>query len=271
MENFSEISQILKSARQRSGLSLPEIQEITKIQLGYLQAIEAGDQQALPNLFYAKMWVRRFAEAVNTNVDDLIDDNQTELKNFNRNRQLSKKAILNHPPKIRDRFLNNLTLIIATSIILIGLIGSWLFFSNRLNNQTTRANSLDDKIQISSKKPSNNLSKSSSTKSKQLSAKLNGPDFEQDTASFVCKDDDDNTIVVQVGSASWVEVLIDDVQMYTGTMAGGSQLEFDFNSSNSNITIHTGNSRETGISFDGELLNFKDGSPIEINNITIDR
>lgn len=268
MENFSEISQILKSARQTAGLSLLEVQEITKIQLIYLQAIEAGDQQALPNLFYAKMWIRRFAEAVNTNVDDLIDDSQTNY----RVRQPSKKAILNSRPKFRDRFLNNFGLIATISIVLIGIVGLWLFFSNRFDSQTTRANSLDDKIQISSKKPTNNNpSKSSSTKSKQLSTKLNGPDFEQDTASFVCKDDEDNAIVVQVGSASWIEVLIDGVQMYTGTMAGGSQLEFDFNSSNSNITIHTGNSRETGISFDGELLNFKDGSPIEINNITIDR
>lgn len=270
VENFSKISQTLKSARIKAGLSLEDVQKITKIKIVYLQAIDDGDPTLISNDFYSKMYIKRYADAVNINIDQLIKLDEIDSA-ISRSNSFSESAILENKPTIVNRVMNNWQLIVIAAVLLIGLL---IFWVNFLNQNSVNDNKTEDTIQISSKEPGStdkNANLSDSNDKKQSATKLIGPEFEQATASFICEDQDDHQIAVQVGSLTWVEVIIDDVPVFAGSMADGSEQTFDLASENSNITIHTGNSRETGISFDGEVLNFKDGSPIEINNITIDR
>ena len=268
MENFSKISQALKSARVSSGLSLDDVQKITKIKPEYLQSIDDSNPKLIQDDFYLKMFVQRYADAVNLDISSLLNNEKAETRT-SRNTAMSETAILNDSSSARYRLFSNLKTIGLVLAILAGLAAFW-FYS--VNDNTNTNKDIEDTIQISSKEPTSSNSKlNDANQEKQLATKLNGPEFEQATASFICEDEVDHKVVIQVGSPTWIEVIIDNVQMFAGMMAGGNEQEFDFGADNTNVTIHTGNSRETGISFDGEVLNFKDGSPIEINNITIDR
>lgn len=59
-----QIGVILREAREEQGLSLDDIQEITKIQKRYLVAIEHDDFHALPGRFYARAFIKEYAQAV---------------------------------------------------------------------------------------------------------------------------------------------------------------------------------------------------------------
>jgi Helix-turn-helix domain/RDD family len=54
----------LRKARMARGLSLTEISRRTRIGVGYLRKIDDGDLQSLPAGFYARAFVRAYAEAV---------------------------------------------------------------------------------------------------------------------------------------------------------------------------------------------------------------
>src|SRR5690625_4891599 len=59
-----QIGDILKEAREEQGLTLDDIQEATKIQKRYLVAIEQDDFHALPGRFYARAFIKEYAQAV---------------------------------------------------------------------------------------------------------------------------------------------------------------------------------------------------------------
>src|SRR5699024_7926827 len=76
-----EIGQLLKEEREAQELSLDEIQEMTKIQKRYLQAIEDNSFNSLPGRFYARAFIKEYALVLNMDADLLVqqfDDNNTE-------------------------------------------------------------------------------------------------------------------------------------------------------------------------------------------------
>lgn len=76
---MSELGEQLKRAREEKQISLDEIQELTKIQKRYLQAIENGDFDKLPGAFYTKAFIKSYAEAVGLNYEALIQEFGHEL------------------------------------------------------------------------------------------------------------------------------------------------------------------------------------------------
>lgn len=68
------IGERLREAREANQLSLDDIQETTKIQKRYLVAIEQEDYHALPGRFYARAFIKEYANAVGLDVEELLSD-----------------------------------------------------------------------------------------------------------------------------------------------------------------------------------------------------
>lgn len=62
---LAEIGQLLREGRQRKGLTLHDVQRATKIRMKYLEAIESGNDEALPPEVYTKGFIRAYANLVN--------------------------------------------------------------------------------------------------------------------------------------------------------------------------------------------------------------
>jgi transcriptional regulator with XRE-family HTH domain len=64
----------LRRIRMGKGLSLTEISRRTRIGVGYLRKIEEGQFKALPPGFYARAFVRAYAEAVGVDADVVLGE-----------------------------------------------------------------------------------------------------------------------------------------------------------------------------------------------------
>jgi len=76
---MSEIGEYLKSERLKKGYSIEDIQEMTKIRTRYIQAIETGNYDILPGKFYARAFIKNYAEVLDLNTNDIISELEREL------------------------------------------------------------------------------------------------------------------------------------------------------------------------------------------------
>ncbi|MFD1850319.1 helix-turn-helix domain-containing protein [Oceanobacillus bengalensis] len=74
-----DIGARLKEERVSKGLSLEELQEITKIQKRYLAAIEEGKLEILPGKFYARAFIKEYANAVGLDPSELLEEHKEEI------------------------------------------------------------------------------------------------------------------------------------------------------------------------------------------------
>jgi cytoskeletal protein RodZ len=75
----TELGNFLKEAREAKGLSLDELQSITKIQKRYLLGIEEGNYSAMPGKFYVRAFIKQYAEAVGLDPDQLFEQYKNDI------------------------------------------------------------------------------------------------------------------------------------------------------------------------------------------------
>lgn len=76
---LSELGLYLKEKREEQGLTLEELQKVTKIQKRYLVAIEEGNYDVLPGAFYARAFVKSYSEALGLDPDEVFHTYGAEL------------------------------------------------------------------------------------------------------------------------------------------------------------------------------------------------
>lgn len=76
---MSDLGQQLKEARLQKGLSLEDVQEMTKIRKRYLEAIEQGDFKVLPGSFYVRAFIKTYAEAVGLDPEALLQNHPKDV------------------------------------------------------------------------------------------------------------------------------------------------------------------------------------------------
>lgn len=76
---MSELGQQLREARLQKGMSLDDVQEMTKIRKRYLEAIEAGDYKVLPGSFYVRAFIKTYAETVGLDPDELLEGHKSDV------------------------------------------------------------------------------------------------------------------------------------------------------------------------------------------------
>ena len=121
---MTELGNILKEAREAKGLSLDELQSITKIQKRYLLGIEEGNYSMMPGKFYVRAFIKQYAEAVGLDPEQLFEQHKNEIPSTYNDelpeqlsRVQSRKSISPDTSKVLD-FLPK----ILIAVFLIGAI-----------------------------------------------------------------------------------------------------------------------------------------------------
>ena len=121
---MTELGNILKEAREAKGLSLDELQSITKIQKRYLLGIEEGNYSMMPGKFYVRAFIKQYAEAVGLDPEQLFEQHKNEVPStYNEelpdqlSRVQSRKSLSPETSKVLD-FLPKLLI----AVFMIGAI-----------------------------------------------------------------------------------------------------------------------------------------------------
>jgi cytoskeletal protein RodZ len=75
----TELGNRLKEARLAKGLSLEDLQSLTKIQKRYLIGIEEGNYSSMPGNFYVRAFVKQYAEALQLNPEEIFETYKNEI------------------------------------------------------------------------------------------------------------------------------------------------------------------------------------------------
>ena len=108
-------------------MTLEDIQEVTKIRKRYLEAIEKGEYNALPGAFYARAFIKSYAEALGLNPEQVLEQFAQELprvpqapaEQIPTRQRRSKRARRSASPK-GGKWVSNL--IFYAFLLLIGFV-----------------------------------------------------------------------------------------------------------------------------------------------------
>ena len=121
---LSELGNRLKEARLLKGLSLDDLQEITKIQKRYLIGIEEGNFSSMPGKFYVRAFIKQYAEAVGLEPEILFEEFNSEIPNTvnddipgHLSRVQTRKSLTDNSSKVLDVLPK-----VLISILVIGVI-----------------------------------------------------------------------------------------------------------------------------------------------------
>jgi len=121
----------LRQARLSKGITLEEIQEETKIRTRYLEAIEAGEYDRLPGYFYARAFIKHYADYVGLDSEALFQEHQNELPRSNiLHEQLPMIKPNARETKLPASWLKNLPSVFMALIVVLILVIIYWFYAN---------------------------------------------------------------------------------------------------------------------------------------------
>ncbi|MGX7108592.1 helix-turn-helix domain-containing protein [Facklamia miroungae] len=103
---MSELGSRLREARVNKGYTLNTLQQMTKIQKKYLQAIEEGQLEELPGTFYARAFVKQYADMVGLDGDTLLREYESELEVKNTSETIHREETEEMPSRLKTYHLN---------------------------------------------------------------------------------------------------------------------------------------------------------------------
>ncbi|RMH00714.1 MAG: helix-turn-helix domain-containing protein [Chloroflexi bacterium] len=79
---MDELGHILREARETKGFTLTQVQEITRINTKYLEALETGNYHILPTPVHARGFLRNYARFLGLDPQPLLERLNTKLENL---------------------------------------------------------------------------------------------------------------------------------------------------------------------------------------------
>ncbi|KMQ10264.1 MULTISPECIES: helix-turn-helix domain-containing protein [Bacillus] len=150
---MTELGQKLKEARETKGLSVDQLHEITKIQKRHLVAIEEGNYDVLPGAFYARAFIKQYADAVGLNGEELLVEYQSTIPQSEKRdvpqvstgqktqetmQKSSSWPIADHMPKI----------LVALLVIAVGVVIWFVFQALTGKGDEKVPNAQSEKIEV---------------------------------------------------------------------------------------------------------------------------
>ncbi|PAC38135.1 helix-turn-helix domain-containing protein [Caldifermentibacillus hisashii] len=137
---MTELGNRLKEAREAKGLTLDDLQDITKIQKRYLKGIEEGNYDSIPGKFYVRAFIKQYGEAVGLDPESLFDEYKHEIPSVYEEQiaePLSRSGT-RKPDEGVSKFLEMLPRIIITLVIIGIIVLAWFFIQKAVSNNDAK-------------------------------------------------------------------------------------------------------------------------------------
>ncbi|WP_235851638.1 helix-turn-helix domain-containing protein [Heyndrickxia camelliae] len=284
---LTELGSRLKEARKAKGLSLDDLQEITKIQKRYLRGIEEGNYDSIPGKFYVRAFIKQYAEAVGLESEQIFEEFKSEVPvthNDDISEQISRVQSRRSVSAGTSKVFNILPTILVVVFIVAAAFLIWVLVqkfsgSGQAENQNVNNNSSQVKVketgQSNTAKSNNNADNSQKTNSENANTKKDKnetTDTKDETkpeqelkvdstsginTTYKLSNTDKFKLTVSSTGRTWILVKngINGKTIYTGTLNENEKQTFDF-SNESQAYISIGNVPNTEILVNDQKLEY---------------
>ena len=280
------IGEKLQKARLERGLTIGDLQKITKIQRRYLEAIEDNDFDAMPSDYYKRTFIRQFAEAVGVNPRPLLqrlegkpeDDSDlsqtmalsipvkgSRTKKYNQN-NTKKSVIISYIP---------VALLVLVVLAIVGTIVWAIMLDSEKGPIVPTPNKT---TVVSGQKTENSKEETTETsKEEEKTEDSTEPKKEVSKDNLVLKSDDGSTVTYTVNkwekpmkvtfkgldNPAWIGLEAPDTQelFYQYTLQANEDLETFVPDEYDSFRIVVGAASNLTITINGEELKFNDTTP----------
>lgn len=277
---LTELGKRLVEAREEKGMSLEDLQTVTKIQKRYLLAIEQGNYDIIPGKFYVRAFIKQYAEAVGLNPEQLFeefrkdvpstynDEVSDKLSNIKPQRELPKPAskVLELLPTIL--IIGGIIVVIAIIYVIVQAVNH---DSGQKNNQVAPQQS-ESKYEVSEDsslaKDQKKKEKTSSDDKEKSSKKddsskddetvsLKATNTEGSTTTYEVSGADEMELTISASQASWLRVRDESGKVLKmGELKDGESFKTDL-SNLSQVDIRLGNASGIEIKVNDETLKYE--------------
>ena len=134
---MTELGNRLKEAREAKGLSLDDLQELTKIQKRYLIGIEEGNYSMMPGKFYVRAFIKQYCEAVGLDSEEIFEQYKSEIPSVYSEElpeQLSRVQSRKTIPAGDSKVVELLPKILAAVLVIGAAVLIWVLVLNYMSN-----------------------------------------------------------------------------------------------------------------------------------------
>ncbi len=272
-------------------MSLDELQEITKIQKRYLIGLEEGNYSMMPGKFYARAFMKQYAEAVDLDPEMLFEEYKNEVPTTYKEEvpeQLSRVKTHKELPKTASKFLEILPKLAVVAVIIIVAILLWLWRQNAAENNTANEQSTNQTSDVEFEKIENTATNEEleqeapaeenekAVEEGEVEAKEPEPpaqtltlkSAEGSTTTYELTGAEKFELEVLAKDRTWVGIKNGKGKNFFGAeIAKGKSEVHDF-TTESEITVRVGNVPGTDLKVNGELVQYEDPKKTP-QNITI--
>ncbi|MDR1473892.1 MAG: DUF4115 domain-containing protein [Lactobacillales bacterium] len=291
------VGERLTAARLESGLTINEIQQITKIQIRYLEAIEQDQYANLPGTFYVRAFIRQYAHAVGENADELIDiydgkiepyaPDPEELPKIPKVKKVEKQRITRHDNRVKSSLPFIVLGIFALAILAIVLYFMFAYQGIKPMIDTDNSIKVDRMFESStskSKKDSSLNSNSSKTKDSKTTSSSSADKSKKIEITKISETGNNIQLAVknisgqaeiQVKSTdpakgTWVQINdANQTALYSGTIQASNSYRQKLVEGMQKFSITIGAPANTELTINGEKLDMASYNSGMVLNLTV--
>ncbi|WP_258833368.1 RodZ domain-containing protein [Peribacillus frigoritolerans] len=287
---MTELGNRLKEAREAKGLSLEDLQELTKIQKRYLIGIEEGNYSMMPGKFYVRAFIKQYCEAVGLDSEEIFEQYKSEIPSVYSEElpeQLSRVQSRKNIPAGDSKVVELLPKILAAVLVIGAAVLIWVlvlnYMSNPDNDDQKDAKQSDavgynkseefNKEEDNADQKQNEEKSDSSEKKNEDDTAVKDEEKEQNLAvtsssgknsTYELKNTDTFKLKVTSKGSPWVGIKNGEGKLlFQGTIEKDKSQEIDFTNEKEAV-INIGRAYETEIYVNDEKLEYSI-SPTEVN------
>ncbi|WP_162987291.1 helix-turn-helix domain-containing protein [Metabacillus litoralis] len=275
---MSELGNRLKQARDEKNMSLDDLQEITKIQKRYLIGIEEGNYAMMPGKFYARAFIKQYAEAVDLDPEMLFEEYKNDVPSTHKEdvpEQLSRVRTHKQLPKSASKFLDFLPKLLTIAVVVVVAILLWLWRQDAAKDNANNENNVSEANDVEFEKVENTTTTDDEANEEEP-AQEEAPQEETtepeepETAAQSLSVVEGSTTTYELSGAekfqlevvakdrTWVRVRNGKGKTFYGEEIPKGETKVNDLTAESEITIRVGNVPGTDLKINGELLQYQD-------------
>ncbi|MEY9866363.1 cytoskeletal protein RodZ [Peribacillus sp. B2I2] len=287
---MTELGNRLKEAREAKGLSLEDLQELTKIQKRYLIGIEEGNYSMMPGKFYVRAFIKQYCEAVGVDSEEIFEQYKSEVPSVYSEElpeQLSRVQSRKTIPAGDSKVVEMLPKILAVVLVIGVAVLIWVLVLNYMGNPDNddkknakenaavgynKSDGFNEEKENADKKQ-NEVKPDSSDKKTEDESDVKDEKKEQKlsvisstgkNSTYELKDTDTFKLKVTSKGSPWVGIKNGEGKLlFQGTIDKNKSQEVDFTNEKEAV-INVGRAYETEIFVNDEKLEYSI-SPTEVN------